>query len=142
MKHLFLLVIALLGCIRSNAQTDKEASQYFSTPAIQFEEQTITINNGAQPALKVVITGNEDHYGKHLKQWFEKSFGLEGKRGNGMIVLPGAVITAWSMDSLNVMYRIEKDADKCALFLLAAKKNIYLNQKDHPAEINAIQQSL
>lgn len=142
MKSIFLAIFTAWMCCVSYAQTIRDAEQYTTTPRIQFEEQSITINGAVQPALRVVITGSEDSYSKHLKQWFENSFGLEGKRVNGMIVLPSAVLTAWSADSLQVSYRVEKDADKCALVLLAAKKKGYVSQKEHSAESNAIQQSL
>lgn len=129
-------------CGVSLAQTIRDAEQYTTTPRIQFEEQSISIFGGVHPALRVVITGSEDSYSKHLKHWFENTFGLTGKRVNGLIVLPGAVLTAWSSDSLQVSYRVEKDGDQCALVLLAKRKNEFLSQKEHSAEVNAMQQSL
>ncbi len=142
MKPTLVFLFALVTHVCTMAQVVREATQYASTPTIQFEEQSISLNNGVQPAIKVAITGNEDSYSKHLKNWFTKTYGIEAKRSNGLTVLPLAVFSGWSADSLGVTYRIEKDADKCSLVLFAAKKNVYLSQKDNAAEIAAIHQAL
>jgi DNA repair exonuclease SbcCD ATPase subunit len=142
MNKLFFAFTALTLCLKTWSQVVADAAMYLQTPNITFKEEIIPFVGGTQNALTFVVVGDETSFQKHFKAWMMKSYGIEAKRSDGYYAYPLATYGDWSKDSLNVYYKIERDADRCKLTLLAANKGSYIKSNNGTDEMTRIQEAM
>ncbi len=130
MKNLLFLLTICLSSFMTWAQPNKYAQSLMITPVVAFDAQQVTFNETSHPALTYIIHSDADDFLKDWKKMFETKYMIEGKRSSGYTACMGVRVANWSLDSLNLYYKTEKEADATRMYLMIEKGGKFLAETD------------
>ncbi len=123
----FITALAFVAAgLQVAAQSKEIRSALTTAPRLDVLEQPVAFRTASESAFSIFFMADEDDVQKHFKNWVKTVSGSDLKKEGSFLATYKMVIPAWSLDSLQLFMKSEKDGLGSRFFLLVSTPKGFL----------------